>query len=34
MPHTLLCTKNDHSYQHSLEWRKKDQEMQRKLEAL
>ena len=33
-PHTLLCTKNDRSYQHELEWRKKDEEMRRKLEAL
>ena len=33
-PHTLLCTKNDCSYQHALEWRKKDEEMLRKLEAL
>ena len=33
-PHTLLCTKNDRSHQHQLDWRKKDQEMLRKLAAL
>jgi len=33
-PHTLLCTKNDRFYQHELGWRKKDEEMLRKLEAL
>ncbi len=33
-PHTLLCTKNDRSHQHRLDWRKKDQEMLRKLAAL
>lgn len=30
-PHTLLCTKNDLSYQHELEWRSKDEIMLRKL---
>jgi hypothetical protein len=33
-PHTLLCTKNDRSYQRALQWREKDEEMLRKLEAL
>jgi hypothetical protein len=33
-PHTLLCTKNDRSHQHALEWRRKDEDMLRKLEAL
>jgi hypothetical protein len=33
-PHTLLCTKNDRSHLHALEWRRKDQEMLRKLSAL
>lgn len=33
-PHTLLCSKDDRSYQHLLEWRKKDEAMLRKLEAL
>lgn len=31
-PHTLLCTKNDRSHQHELDWRIKDEAMLRKLE--
>ncbi len=33
-PHTLLCTKNDRSHQHGLEWRKKDEEMLREMERV
>jgi hypothetical protein len=33
-PHTLLCTKNDRSHQHALEWRQKDEAMLRKLKDL
>ena len=32
-PRTLLCTKNDRSHQHAPEWRRKDEEMLRKLSA-